>query len=177
MHTYADANHVTGSGMMVANTRGIALVSSLLVLVILVGLGASALFLAQMNAKNTENVYSQAIAQNAAETGMDIARLSLQQHFRDAGHYPVSYSLPAVDLAGMQSPFAYSVVPGSYIPQGDHVEIAVVGAGPNGAQFTSRARMVAEYDLGSPGAEGYTDGFPGFLSESTVKLSGNGATL
>lgn len=154
-------------GTWVPDQRGVALLTTLVVMVILLGLGVSSLFLSGMNIQTTENTRSQAIARNAAETGLDVARLALQDAYRQPPHvFPSTFSVPM--LAGLQ----YDIVPGSYAVNGDHVEVAIIGHGPNGAQFTMVAELIAQLPDGTGGSGTPGDGFPGLLSESSIELSG-----
>lgn len=155
-----------------ANRRdgGFALITALIVLVLVFGLGVSSLFLTNLNIQTTENVRSQALARNAAETGLDVARLALQNALRSTGTFPSTFSVPSVD--GLQ----YEIVDGSYVVTSDpdRVELAIQGTGPNGARFTMTAHLIAQFSEGTGGEGTPGDGFPGLLSETRIQLAGGG---
>ncbi len=150
--------------------EGVALITALIILILVFGLGVSSLFLANVNIQTTENVRSQAIARNAAETGLDVARLALQSAYRTNLAFPSTFSVPTID--GLQ----YEIVAGSYAvtTDPDRVEIEILGTEPNGARFTMSANMIAQFAEGTGGDGTPGDGFPGLLSESRIQLSGGG---
>lgn len=68
---------------MRARRGGFILITSLLILVVLTGLGAGALFLTTMNLRIAENTRSSAIAQYNAYEGVDMALLALAREYRN----------------------------------------------------------------------------------------------
>ncbi|MDZ7800521.1 MAG: hypothetical protein U5K81_06985 [Trueperaceae bacterium] len=166
--------------MSVTARDGIALVSSLLILVIVAGLGASSMWLATMNARTTENVRSQAIAKNASQTAMDLSRLALQSHYRDSGAFPEegNFTVPSLKLAGSEGAQAvYELVSYTLMTEDDRVELEIQGSGPNGARHTTSARLIAEVDVAEGAPSGGDEMIPGLFSETAVHLAGGSPRL
>lgn len=157
-----------------ADRGGFALVSALIVLVMVLGLGVSSLFVTNLNITTTENARSQAIARNAAETGLDVARLALQDAYRSGDAFPESSSFTAIPTGTGLDDIGYQLVAGSYSVGGQRAMLEVLGTGPNGARYT----MAAEFVVLVPDAPDSTstrgDGFPGLLSETAIELAGGG---
>ena len=153
---------------------GFALVSALIVLVMVLGLGVSSLFVANLNITTTENARSQAIARNAAETGLDVARLALQDAFRSDDVFPAASSFTAIPTGTGLDGIGYQLVAGSYSVDGQRAMLEVLGTDPSGARYTMAAEFIVLVpDPPGPGGSG-GDGFPGLLSETSVELAGGG---
>ena len=146
---------------------GIAIVATLVTLVLVVGLGLSSMFLAQMNIRTTENVRSQAIAQNAAETGVDVVRLALQEAYRTNGAWPSSFAAPA--LTGV----LYEIVAGSYQIADDRVELEVRGFGPNDAVHTMQVNFAITIDTVDGGPPEEPESVRGIVAEGNVDFPGS----
>ena len=157
-----------------ARQDGFALVSALIVLVMVLGLGVSSLFVANLNITTTENARSQAIARNAAETGLDVARLALQDAYRSGDAFPDSSSFTAIPTGTGLDDIGYQLVADSYSVGGQRAMLEVLGTGPNGARYTMAAEFVVLVPDTSDSTSTPGDGFPGLLSETAVELAGGG---
>lgn len=76
------------------DSRGVALIASLLIMAAIMALGAGSMFLAQMNLKITENTRSNAVAKYHAEAGLDTAVALLKRRYDIYKAFPTTFTLP-----------------------------------------------------------------------------------
>ena len=147
---------------------GFAVATTLLVLVVVAALSASAVFAAVMNLRIAENARSALLAQTAAEAGLDLALVGIAQLHHQHGELP---SLPTLQ---------------AYLPEsGDHdvTELAisgdtgvvrVTGIGPGGARHPTGARFRITSVPGSPAMSPFPLYAVGLVSVGSIYLPGQG---
>ena len=155
---------------------GFVLVTSLLILVVMVVLGAGAFFLTSMNLRIAENTRTSAIAQFNAYEGVDVALLALAREYRvrsgaswpdlaelgsllpaDAQYVPVSLDLDPVGTGE--------------VPQSGSVTVR--GLGPRGASYESSARFAGlRTPIEVPPGTNPLFGV-GFVTREQITINGN----
>lgn len=156
--------------------NGFVLVTSLLVMVVLAGLGAGAFFLSNMNLRIAENTRTAAVAHYNAHEGLDVALLILakEYHLRGDGTWPTYAELVARTPAGAE----YEFVSLDYDPANAHGlneagTVTVRGFGPRNAQYETGARFRGE--VTTVPVEGESDPLfgTGWVTDSKIQINGN----
>jgi hypothetical protein len=155
---------------------GFVLVTSLLILVVMVVLGAGAFFLTMMNLRIAENTRSSAIAQFNAYEGVDLALIALAREYRvrSGESWPSLGELHALLPADAPyAPIALDLDPAATgeVPQSGSV--TVQGVGPLGAVYESSARFTGlrtPIEL-PPGTEPLFG--VGFVTPEQITINGN----
>jgi len=152
------------------------LVTSLLILVVMVVLGAGAFFLTMMNLRIAENTRSSAIAQFNAYEGVDLALIALAREYRvrSGESWPSLGELSA--LLPADAPYApialdLDAAAVGEVPQSGSV--TVQGIGPRGAVYESSARFTGlrtpiEVPPGTDPLFGV-----GFVTPEQITINGN----
>jgi len=161
-----------------ARRGGFVLVTSLLILVVLTGLGAGAFFLTSMNLRIAENTRTSTVAQYNAYEGLDIALLALAREYRLAedGSWPtlgqVRNRMPPASPFTVES-ITYDPVGTDGLIRGGTV--VVTGQGPRNARYETSARFQGQL---SP-LEVERDADPlfgtGWVTEASIAIKGNTA--
>lgn len=148
--------------------RGFALVTSLLILLVVAGLGAGAVFLTITNLRIAENARGAMVAQYNAESGLDLALIALSQSYRSDGVLPTLETLRArvPDLG------VYTVTELT-LDGGDGI-VRVRGVGPGGAGHTTGARFRPVDNQFEVDADGDPFITVGFVTNGDIFLPGNG---
>ena len=156
--------------------EGFVLVTSLLILVVLTGLGAGALFLTSMNLRIAENTRTSTIAQYNAYEGLDIALLALAREYRLREDTTWPTLAQVRNRMPPNSPFTIESITydpadaGGIVPGGT---IVVVGEGPRGSSYETAARFQGAL---SP-LEVDRDADPlfgtGWVTEAQIAIKGN----
>ena len=163
--------------------QGFALVTSLLILLVLSGLGVGAAFLANVNLRVAENTATQAQARFNAQEGIDIAFLLLAREFREERALPSGGSA-ALDRAAFLNAFpgfetaAYELVGYQVFGPDPDVDdsyetarVQVRGIGARGAEHVAEALIEAVARI-VPGGEGYSVFEEGFVSNGDCDIAG-----
>ncbi|MDZ7703903.1 MAG: pilus assembly PilX N-terminal domain-containing protein [Trueperaceae bacterium] len=152
--------------------QGIAIISALFMMVMVLGIGIGSVFLLQNNLRIAENSRSQTVAFYAAETAIEVARGQLQAHL-DAGNttLPATLTLqPVQSAAGVNYSFAldgYATRNG-----GTEAVLDVLGFGPNDGEHASVVVLGSAPAAQDPPDPRNLYG-AGFISEGVVNLAGN----
>lgn len=145
------------------DSRGIALIASLLIMAAIMALGAGSMFLAQMNLKIAENSRSNAVARYHAEAGLDTAAALLRKMHTDTGKFPATFTLP---VTSGQSYAMLSGLEGYRRDNVNQVRVKVEGFTPNNARYVAEALVAPIIN-------------PAFLkglsSEGNIRVSGLGS--
>ena len=156
---------------------GFVLVTSLLILMVLAGLGAGAFFLTTMNLRIAENTSTSTVAQYSAYEGVDVALIALARAFRDSNGlaWPTEAELrdqlPDADGYRLDR-LEFETVPVGEMPLEGTVTIR--GLGGRGAEYVSSARFVAQRTP-NPIPPGASSEFGvGFVTPKGIRI--NGAT-
>lgn len=159
-----------------ATRDGFVLVTSLLILVVLTGLGAGALFLTSMNLRIAENTRSSTIAQYNAYEGLDIALLALAREYRLAedGSWPTLGQVRNRMPPG--SPFTIDSI--TYDPVGaDGLvrggTVVVRGQGPRNASYETSARFQGQLSPLEVDREADPLFGTGWVTEASIAIKGN----
>lgn len=148
-------------------TQGIAIISALFMMVMVLGIGIGSIFLLQSNLRIAENSRSQTVAFYAAETAVEVARGQLQAHL-DAGNttLPATLTLqPVQSAAGVDYSFeldSYTVRNG-----GTEAVVNVLGFGPNDGEHAS----VVVLGSAPGGDNGGAFAGSGFVSEGVFAVN------
>lgn len=153
---------------------GFALIASLVILVALVGLGAGALFLAQMNLRIAENTRTAAIARANAESGLDSAFVVLAGAVKADGAVPADAAAFRTTFPGFENA-AYALAPSDpYTVFGDgSVRVRVIGYGPRNARYEAEALVEPVVDA-TPPTNGPSVFGDGFVAKDDITMNGNG---
>lgn len=148
--------------------QGIALVSSLLVMVAVLALGLGSLFLTQVNLQIAENVRGNAAAQANAEGGMDMVLFVLREHYREHGAFPQEVSnAPSVEGLNYILEAYERATP-------DRATIRVRGLTASGAEYLTESLLLAESGEGEHATASAPPYFAeGLVAEGTVTVNGN----
>ena len=153
-----------------ASSHGIALVTVLLVMLAIFGMGVGITFLAQLNLRIAQNNQLNAIARYNAETGLDTALAILAREFKEnEGVLP-----DAAELAAVFPPTAEYRIAAYEKFDDENARVAVIGFAGGRAEYRTEARLQGvitpqisdEGDLGLFGV--------GLVSESSIKIAGGG---
>jgi hypothetical protein len=158
------------------SSHGFVLVTSLLILVVLAGLGAGAFFLTTMNLRIAENTRSSATAQYNAYEGLDIALIALAREYRlrEDGTWPTLAELRSRIPTG--SPYAVAALDydaagaGGVVPGG---VVVVRGQGPRGASYETSARFRGQLSSVEVDAEGDPLFGTGWVTNASIAIKGN----
>ena len=147
---------------------GFAIVTSLMIMVVVAGLGAGAVFLTTTNLRIAENTRAAMVAQYNAEAGLDLALVALASSYRSDAALPSLSQLRArvPDIGGFEVT--------ELTLDGDQGIVRVRGVGPNGAAHTTGARFEAvdaQVDVSADADP--LSGF-GFVTNGDIFLPGNG---
>lgn len=129
--------------------HGIAIVSSLLVMAVIMMLGVGTMLLTQSNLMTSENLVGNSIAKANAEAGIDATVAVLTASYLSSGTVPSSLAhAPSTSLP--TGVMAYELAsPGGYVANGDGTAVLrIVGRGPRSAEHVSEALIVFD-----PGGE------------------------
>lgn len=156
--------------------RGFVLVTSLLILVVLAGLGAGAFFLTTMNLRIAENTRSAATAQYNAYEGLDVALIALAREYRlrEDGTWPALAELRARIPAG--SPYEVTDLTydgagaGGIIPGG---VVVVSGQGQRGASYETSARFRGQLSPVEVEPEADPLFGTGWVTNASISIKGN----
>ena len=122
---------------------GIALVVSLVVLVVLVAIGLGSMFLAQMNLGIAQNTRASALAENAAESGLDSFMVYLSSAYTNDGAFPADKSALDAQVANLSLPGVTFEVASYERYADDQARIAVRGLFPGrNAEHVSEALVI-----------------------------------
>jgi Tfp pilus assembly protein PilX len=144
------------------NNRGIAIVASIIVMVVILALGVGSMFLTQNNLKTAENVRSNAVAKSNAESGLDVAYELLRDY------YATNKKLPEQPVTFSDDTYAVS-----YFPYNEEEgRMQSVGTSSSGAEFISEAIFSVAAGKSSIPPEL----IKGLTSEGEVRVNG-GASL
>ncbi len=151
------------------SSRGFALITSLLLLVVLAAMGAGAIFLSNMNLGVAENGRSHAIAFASAEGGLEAAIVALEQAYNQATprEFPESFTTADVPT---HDRLVFEVV--GYEPfDAQSARVSVRGLGPRDAEYVSEAVIVM--------VPGTVDPFfaRGLVSEQNITVNGASGTF
>lgn len=155
---------------------GFVLVTSLLILVVMVVLGAGAFFLTMMNLRIAENTRSSAIAQFNAYEGVDLALIALAREYRvrSGESWPTLGELRALLPADAPyAPIALDLDPAATGETPQSGSVTVQGVGPRGAVYESSARFTGlrtpiEVPPGTDPLFGV-----GFVTPEQITINGN----
>lgn len=159
---------VSTSGIESARS-GIAVISVVLVLAAVAVLATGASFVSFINLRVAQNAQTSAIAQNNAESGLDLSLIVLSAEYRRlAGAFPTLTALRQV------VPEDGFIIEDVRLEGGNEAIVEVRGFGPNGAEHLTAARV-----RGVDGTSPTTGSLPplltiGFVSRGTVFMPGNG---
>jgi hypothetical protein len=143
--------------------QGIAIVSGLIVLVVIMAIGVGALFLTNTNLRTSENVRSNAVAAANAESGLEIAALLLRESYLGTTtnrSFPSSLTLPATSTYSLAS---YNRTNSS------QAVVKILGVSASGGEFLSEA--VIKVQPGDPILPPVYS--LGLASEGTVTVTSN----
>ncbi len=155
---------------------GFVLITSLLVLVVLTGLGVGAYFLTNMNLRIAENTRTAAIAQYNAHEGLDVALLILAREFyeRGDGSWPTFAELQARTPPDAEYTFsAYALDPANSEGINEGGTVTVIGFGPRQARYETGARFRGELTSIPVEYEGDPLFGTGWVTESAISINGN----
>ncbi len=150
--------------------------TSLLVLVVLTGLGVGAYFLTNMNLRIAENTRSAAIAHYNAHEGLDVALLILarEYHERADGSWPSFAELTARTPADAEYEFtALDLDPANAEGFQEEGTVTVVGYGPRNARYETGARFRGEVTTVPVDYEGDPLFGTGWVTDSHIAINGN----
>lgn len=148
--------------------HGFAIVTSLLVMIVIAGLGAGAVFLTTTNLRIAENTRSAMVAQYNAEAGLDLALVALAQAYR------ADASLPSLSQLRAQVPAIGGFEITELTLDGLEGIVRVQGLGPSGSAHTTGARFAAvDTQIGATESVDPLMGV-GFVTNGDIFLPGNG---
>lgn len=159
-----------------STTRGIALVSVLLVLVAVLLLGVGSLVLTQSNLLIAENLTGNVIARSHAEAGIDATVAVLFDRFEAGDALPSSLPEAARSLVP-EGTLAYELVAdGGYVLHGDgSVTLRVAGRGARDAEYIAEALVVFSRGADCAGQPGGGSPFESaILACEGIELTGSG---
>lgn len=148
---------------------GFALVVSLVVLVVVVSLGAGALFLSTMNLRVAENTRTHAMAVSNANTGLELAMIRLYQIYEGNAPKQFPSTFADSDLPTYPESDVIFTVEEYQLFAPNLVRVAIRGSGPRNAEYVSEALlgstifqvdptfalgMISEKSVGVAGASG-----------------------
>lgn len=147
---------------------GFAIVTSLLIMIVIAGLGAGAVFLTTTNLRIAENTRSAMVAQYNAEAGLDLALVALATSYRSDAALPSLAQLRArvPDIGGFEVT--------ELALDGAQGIVRVRGVGPNGAAHTTGARFEAVDAQVDVTADADPLSGVGFVTNGDIFLPGNG---
>lgn len=140
---------------------GIALITSLVILVIVAALGLGSMFLTQANLRVSENVRAAALAKQNADTGLNAAFISLWRYAEDNNQ-----RLPEQGSFSLPSTREYELV--GYTPYDDQrAMVAIRGLTPSGGRYLTEALVETS---------GQDDVFFfGYVAGGSIDIPGNAA--
>lgn len=142
---------------------GIALVTSLFILVAVMLVGLGSIFLTQTNLRVAENIRSNALARNNANTGLEAAYLLLEDYHQNNGSFPTSST-------GFSLPSGGGFVLSAYrYDNPDQVMVRVRGSTSRGAEHEVEG-LFSLYQAPPEIPEAYTIGL---VSEGEVRVNSN----
>lgn len=153
-------------------TEGIAIVSVLMILVVIMMLGVGSLVLTRSNLWTAENLASNSIAKANAEAGIDATIAWLTASFVADGSVPSTLGqAPYTGIPG--TTIQYSLAgSGGYVVNGDDtVTVRIVGVGPRSAEHVSEALLAFHEPTGEGGGSPFQGAVIGCEAVS-VKGSG-----
>lgn len=151
---------------------GFAMITALLIMVVVVGLGSGAIFLTTLNLRIAENSRTHAIAKANANAGLEVAIATLFEAYERAepNRFPASFDNDDVPVRAGNAG-AYELITCDPSVWDDHlVRVCVRGFGPNGSEYTSEALIGME-----PGNPNYNNDPKyafGMISERSVGVAG-----
>ena len=135
------------------NRKGIAIVTSIIILVVIMALGTGVLFLTNTNLKSSENVRSNAIAEANAQSGMDVVSLLVRESYISSSttsctqsetangtstQYGTTKCFPSSITLPTNS--SYALATNGYTrTSATQATIKIVGSSASGGQFVSEA--------------------------------------
>ncbi len=144
------------------SNKGVAIVASIIVMVVVLALGVGSIFLTQNNLKTAENVRSNAVARSNAESGLDIAYELLRAYYKTNKQLPTNTFSFGDDT--------YTV---SYERYSDEQgKMLSTGLSSSGAKYVSEA--IFSVNTGNPSIP--PELIKGLTSEGEVRVNG-GASL
>lgn len=147
------------------DSRGIALIASLMIMAAIMALGVGSLFLAQMNLKIAENTRSSAVARYHAEAGIDTAVALLKRRYEVYKAFPPTFTLPVT--AGQ----SYEMLAGTQGYRYDNpsqVRVRARGFTPNNASYVAEALITTATTLNPAFTKGLT-------SQGNIRVTGGGS--
>lgn len=133
-----DSHRVGPEALAGTNSRsGVALVTVLMILSVLLVLAVGAMALTRTNLLIAQNQVSNTIARSNAEAGLDATILALSAAFRESGVIPDASSFEPPVAAISDGTIDYELQ--SMVVNGDLVSIRVTGDGPRNAAYESEA--------------------------------------
>jgi hypothetical protein len=154
---------------MTNSSRGIALISALVMMGVVLAFGVGAIFLAQSSLGLAGSQRAHLIAKNNANVGMEVAYAALKVAHGGGTTLPATLAMPTSPNAAI----TYQLV--SYTPlqanaPRTQARIVVLGTAPNGARFQTESMFEI--------AAGSSSSFAvGLVSENVVRVNGNIETL
>jgi Tfp pilus assembly protein PilX len=151
---------------------GVALVSSLLIMVVIMTLGVGSLSLAMMNSKIAENTRSNTQATASAEASLNAAILVLSQQYASSSDKKFPQSLTVPQING--SP-AFASGDAVYTPTSDRsgYTLTIKGRTASGGLHQSEVLVVSTSGSGSSTATGAGPLGKGINAEGTVTVNGS----
>jgi hypothetical protein len=155
-------------GATMRHRRGFAIVTSLLIMLVIAGIGAGAVFLTLTNLRIAENARAAMVAQYNAEAGLDLALIAIAQAYRRDGNLPT-----LSQLRGLTPELgAFEIT--ELTVAADEGIVRVRGYGLNGSAHATGARfrsVDAQIEI-----ESTTDPLVaiGFVTNGNIYLPGNG---
>ena len=142
---------------------GIALVTSLFILVAVMLVGLGSIFLTQTNLRVAENIRSNALARNNANTGLEAAYLILESYHTSYNTFPTSSSDFSLPAGGGFALVSYR------FDHADQVMVRVRGSTSRGAEHEVEG-LFSLYQAPPEIPESYTIGL---VSEGEVEVNSN----
>jgi formylmethanofuran dehydrogenase subunit C len=150
---------------MTNSSRGIALISALVIMGVVLAFGVGAIFLAQSSLGLAGSQRAHLIAKNNANVGMEVAYAALKVAHGGGTTLPATLTMPTSPNAAI----TYQLV--SYTPlqanaPRTQAQIVVLGTAPNGARFQTESMFEISTGTASTFAVG-------LVSERVVQVNGN----
>jgi hypothetical protein len=150
------------------NNKGVAIVASIIVMVVVLALGVGSIFLTQNNLKTAENVRSNAVARSNAESGLDVGYQLLDAYYQEHGKLPGGN--PGEPNAFEFGDDTYTVNYERY--SNEEGKLSSVGKSSSGAEYKSEA----VFSVNAGNASIPPELIKGLTSEGEVRVNG-GASL
>lgn len=152
--------------------RGVALIATLLVMVVIVTLGVGSLSLAMLDSKIAENVRANASAEASAEAGLSAAIIVLGKQYQGSSEkkFPTTLTIPQIN--GSAAFAARDVV---YTPDADRTgyTLMVKGRTVSGGLHQSEVLVVSTTGLGSTPSTSIGPLGKGGVAEGTITINGS----